>query len=191
VYKLKDTDPVMMWHQSWWEDFIEKEAKKVKYSLPNNVKVGLVKRWAFFDKGYAVNNMKKDIDNEAFLQFVLSFDKGNHTKQFGDNIWKFESIFLELGTEILRNVSGFISASPDKAVQKIKTDLDKAVSELRASKDIKKITLLKKHLKKLAAVGGTDSIVPSEGIVFIYKGKTYKITGSFASINQILGALYF
>jgi hypothetical protein len=191
VYKLKDSDAVMMWHQAWWEEFLDKEANKVKYSLPNHVKMGLVKRWAFMDKSYSVNDMKRDIDNEGFLKFVLSFDKSNHKKQFDDNIWKFESIFLELGTEILKNVSGFISASPDSSVQKMKRELDTAISELQKTKDIKKLELLSKHLRKLQSVGGTDSIVPSEGIVFTYKGKTYKITGSFASLNQILGALKF
>jgi hypothetical protein len=36
-----------------------------------------------------------------------------------------------------------------------------------------------------------DSIVPSEGIVFKYKGKTYKFTGAFAPINQIAGLINF
>ena len=35
------------------------------------------------------------------------------------------------------------------------------------------------------------SIVPSEGIVFKYKGNTYKFTGAFAPVNQILGLLNF
>ena len=36
-------------------------------------------------------------------------------------------------------------------------------------------------------MGGFDKLVPSEGIVFIYKGKTYKLTGLFAAVNQLLG----
>ena len=35
------------------------------------------------------------------------------------------------------------------------------------------------------------AIVPTEGIVFKYKGKVYKFTGAFAPINQILGSLKF
>ena len=42
-----------------------------------------------------------------------------------------------------------------------------------------------------ADIGGTKSIVPSEGIVFKYKGKTYKFTGAFAPVNQITGLIYF
>ena len=47
------------------------------------------------------------------------------------------------------------------------------------------------ELERLAEVGGKDKIVPNEGIVFVYKGNTYKLTGAFASLNQILGLMYF
>ena len=46
-------------------------------------------------------------------------------------------------------------------------------------------------MEKLDAIGGTTAIVPSEGIVFKYKGKTYKFTGAFAPVNQITGLINF
>ena len=48
-----------------------------------------------------------------------------------------------------------------------------------------------KYLTPLKTIGGTDAIVPSEGIVFKYKGKTYKFTGAFAPVNQITGLINF
>jgi hypothetical protein len=36
-----------------------------------------------------------------------------------------------------------------------------------------------------------DAIVPLEGIVFTFNGKTYKLTGAFAPINQLLGYFKF
>ena len=69
--------------------------------------------------------------------------------------------------------------------------LDKAISTVRSGGDIKKLNTLKLQLDKLNAIGGVDSIVPSEGIVFKYKGKTYKFTGAFAPINQITGLISF
>jgi len=56
---------------------------------------------------------------------------------------------------------------------------------------LKKLNTLKLQLDKLNAIGGLDSIVPSEGIVFKYNGKTFKLTGSFAPINQITGLMTF
>ena len=46
-------------------------------------------------------------------------------------------------------------------------------------------------IDKLQSIGGMDSIVPSEGLVFKYKGNTYKFTGAFAPINQITGLISF
>jgi len=46
------------------------------------------------------------------------------------------------------------------------------------------------ELQRLNAIGGTDKIVPNEGIVFVYGGQTFKLTGTFAPLNQILGLFY-
>ncbi len=49
-----------------------------------------------------------------------------------------------LGAEILKNISGFLAASPEKAVQKIRKDVIKCNKSVkRVSKDIKKIETLK------------------------------------------------
>ena len=103
----------------------------------------------------------------------------------------FETLFFEVGAEILKNVKGFIAANPDKAVQGIKKKLDDAIKDVKAGKDLKKLNRLKVQLDRLNAIGGLDSIVPSEGIVFKYKGNTYKFTGAFAPINQITGLMTF
>ena len=68
---------------------------------------------------------------------------------------------------------------------------DKAISDVKAGGDLKKLNTLKLQLDKLEAIGGTKAIVPSEGIVFKYKGNTYKFTGAFAPINQIAGLINF
>ena len=49
----------------------------------------------------------------------------------------------------------------------------------------------KVQLDRLNSIGGLKTIVPSEGIVFKYNGKTYKFTGAFAPVNQIMGLLTF
>ena len=76
-------------------------------------------------------------------------------------------------------------------MQKIRKDVISAIKTIKAGDDIKKIETLKLQLSKLEKIGGLSSIVPTEGIVFKYKGKTYKFTGAFAPVNQILGLLNF
>jgi len=186
-FGLTDKDTLALYHQKWWESFIRKQNKKV----PNKILKGLVKRWAFFDKSYTVADIKSDIKDEKFLDWILSYDKNNHAKQVKTNMKPFETLFFEVGAEILKNVKGFIAANPDKAVQGIKKRLDKAISNVKGGGDLKKLNTLKLQLDKLNSIGGIDSIVPSEGIVFKYKGNTYKFTGAFAPINQITGLISF
>ena len=154
--------------------------------------INLTKRWAFFDKSYKISQIKKDLSKAPeFLDWVLSFDKNDHQKWVKQNMKPFEVLFFDVGAEILKNISGYLAVSPDEAVQRIRKDVISAIKQVKSSKDVKKLATLKHQLEKLEAIGGLSSIVPSEGIVFKYKGKTYKFTGAFAPVNQILGLLNF
>ena len=154
--------------------------------------INLTKRWAFFDKSYKIPQIKKDLSKSPeFLDWVLSFDKNDHQNWVKQNMKPFEVLFFDVGAEILKNISGYLAASPEKAVQKIRKDVISAISKVKSGKDIKKIQTLKLQLDKLNKIGGLSSIVPSEGIVFKYNGKIYKFTGAFAPVNQILGLLNF
>ena len=189
IYRLKDNDTLGMHNEMYWREYIFNGAKQHKYKIPRNILEALVKRWAYFNKSFRLD--KKSIKNEKFLGWAKGVDKFDHKKLSYENIKPLELLFLELGAEILKNLEGFLAVNPKKAVQKIKKDLKSAISGLRTSKDIKKIDLLKKNLNKINSIGGTQAIVPSEGLVFKYKGKMYKFTGAFAPVNQIVGALKF
>ena len=91
----------------------------------------------------------------------------------------------------MKNIKGYLAVSPDKAVQKIRKDVINAIKIVKSGGDIKKIETLKQQLSKLEKIGGLSSVVPTEGIVFKYKGNTYKFTGAFAPVNQIVGLLNF
>ena len=47
------------------------------------------------------------------------------------------------------------------------------------------------HVLWNGGIGGIESIIPTEGIVFVYKGKTMKLTGTFAAINQLMGIIKY
>jgi|TARA_R110002074_G_scaffold119926_1_gene253298 hypothetical protein len=189
IYRLKDNDTLGMHNEMYWREYIFNGAKQHKYKIPRNILEALVIRWAYFNKSFRLD--KKSIKHEKFLGWAKGVDKFDHKKLSYENIKPLELLFLELGAEILKNLEGFLAVNPKKAVQKIKKDLKSAISGLRTSKDIKKIDLLKKNLNKINSIGGTQAIVPSEGLVFKYKGKMYKFTGAFAPVNQIVGALKF
>ena len=190
-FGLKNNDTLSMYHQSYWEEYIYNAAKQFKYKISKNVLYKLTRRWAFFDKSYSVRDMKSTIKNDKFLNWVLTTDKVDHQKMVKQNMRPFEVLFFAVGTEILKNIKGYLAVSPDKAVQKIRKDVISAINTVKKSKDIKKLETLKHQVGKLNSIGGLKSIVPSEGIVFKYKGNTYKFTGAFAPVNQIVGLLNF
>ncbi len=191
-YGLKDTDKLGMYHQSFWQEYIFNAAKQFKISLKDNQLVNLTNRWAFFDKSYSIGQIKKDFkDSPEFIEWILKTDKLDHNKMFKQNIKPFEILFFQVGAEILKNMSGFLAVSPDKAVQKIRQDVVKALRDLQKPDNVSKLEKLKIQIEKLEAIGGSSAIVPSEGLVFKYKGNIYKFTGAFAPVNQILGSLKF
>jgi hypothetical protein len=190
-FHLSGADPVMKYHEEWWRSFVEKKARSVKYAIPEQVLGKLVNRWAFGDKSYSVADVKKEIVSESFKAWVLDYDKNDVALQLKQNIEPFERLFLQVGAEILSNASGLLASNPDAAVQKLKTDLDTAANDIKLSGDINKLAKLKQQLQRLRAVGGVSKIAPTEGIVFNYKGKLYKLTGTYAPINQLLGIMKF
>jgi hypothetical protein len=185
-FKLKDTDGVAEYHQRWWEEYVDKNSPS---SLDNKTKMGLVKRWAFYDKGFRLD--KKNITDSKTLDWAKKTDKQDQAKIAKENTRKFEDIFLGVGAEVLSFMSSALTVNPDKALRDMQKRLDTTIKDVRKSGDPKKIAKLKMELERLNAVGGRDKIVPNEGLVFAYKGYTMKLTGTFASLNQILGLMYF
>ena len=184
-YKMKDSNTFGEYHQAWWESFVDKKFK----GIDNKTKMGLVKRWAFFDKSFRLD--KKNIPDSKMLDTAKGFDKMNHADQVKKNMFPFETLFFELGAEVLKNVEGFLAANPDKAVQSVRRQVAKAISDVRKGGDLKKLNRMHAQLAKVQAIGGFKTIIPSEGLVFVYKGNTYKLTGAFAPVNQITGMMAF
>ena len=184
-FSLKDTDGVANYHQAWWEQWVDKNSPS---SLDNKTKMGLVKRWAFMDKGFRLD--KKNITDEKTLEWAKKTDKDDQKKIGKKNLMKFEQIFLGLGAEVLEFTSSALTVNPDSAVRDMKKRIDKTIKDVKKSGDPKKIEKLKLELGRLKSIGGSKKIVPNEGIVFLYKGNTFKLTGTFASVNQILGIFF-
>jgi nicotinic acid mononucleotide adenylyltransferase len=184
-FKLSDNAGVAEYHQAWWTNFVQTKSPVV---VDNNTLMGLVKRWAFYDKGFRLD--AKNITNEKVLAWAQKIDKEDHSKIAKQNIRPFEDIFLGVGAEVLSFMSSVLAANPDAAVRNMKDRLDKMVSDVQKTGDVKLISKLKLELERLNSIGGTEKIVPNEGIVFVYNGNTMKLTGTFAPLNQILGMFY-
>jgi hypothetical protein len=181
-FALSDSDGVADYHQAWWTKFVEKNAKK----LDTQEKIGLVKRWAFGDKSFRINT----IQDTKLKAWAEQTDKQDQQKISKQNLMRFEEIFLGVGADVLSFMSSVLTANPDSAKRQMVARLESTIQQVKASGDPKKIEKLKLELQRLNALGGFDKIVPNEGIVFVYGGNTYKLTGAFAPLNQILGIFF-
>jgi hypothetical protein len=181
-FKLSDSDGVADYHQAWWTDFVEKKAKKLDYQQ----KIGLIKRWAFGDKSFRI----AEITDDKLRAWAEQTDKQDQQKIGKQNLMRFEEIFLGVGADVLSFMDSVLTANPDSAKRQMVARLQSTISQVKASGDPKKIEKLKLELSRLNALGGFDKIVPNEGIVFVYSGNTYKLTGAFAPLNQILGIFF-
>lgn len=184
-----DQDTLGVWHQRWWEKYITKKVKELGGKIDQTTLEGLVKRWAFYDKSFSLNT--KNIPDGNVLDWAKNLDKMEVSLQMKKNIEPFESLVLEFGAEVLQNVSDVMSLNPDKTSEKIKKDVEDAIKKLSKSKDVNDLKVLDTQLKRINAAGGIEKVAPLEGIVFNFNGKTYKLTGAFAPINQLLGYFKF
>jgi hypothetical protein len=186
-YKLTDADSVARYHEMWWREQIE----NLFGEYPQNIKEGLLLRWAYDDK--KTLNMRS-LDKELTKQqseTVKKFDKEDYKAKFKENIRPFEDLFLELGSVILKNASNFVAASPDKEMQRLHNEIRTEADKIKLNGDLTQIDKVAKELDRLERIGGIQSIIPTEGIVFSYKGHMYKLTGTFAAINQLMGIIKY
>jgi hypothetical protein len=182
-FGLSDSASVSDYHYAWWADFIDKQSPVKPDKL---TKEALIRRWGFGEKSFRLNT----ISDKTLQNWTIEHDKINVPKQQRDNIKPFEEIFLGVGSEVLQFVTSVITVHPDTAIRAMKTKLDSVAQKVKQTGDTSIIKKFKNELERLNSLGGVDKIVAAEGIVFVYNGKTYKLTGTFAPLNQLLGIFY-
>jgi len=171
------------------KNIITTESHSAKIIIPDIALDGLARRIADIDKSYSISQIKKDLGADSTWFIDLEKKKAKELKRAV--YAPLESIFLEIGTELMKNISSALVANPTEAAESMRKEIDSTISKIRTSGDETDIKKLEIQLKRLIDVGGLDDIIPSEGITFIYKGKLYKYTGLFAITHQIRSILAY
>jgi len=186
TYSLSDQDEVKMYHEMWWRNQIEENFADLEPAH----KEGLLLRWAYLDKKtLKLTALKKELTPEQ-NKAVKDFD-GQRNKKYKENILPFENLFLELGADVLKNASNFVAANPDAEKARLHNQIRTEAGKIKKNGDLTQIEKVEKELKRLEGIGGIESIIPTEGVVFKFKGKTFKLTGTFAAINQLMGIIKY
>lgn len=180
TYGLKDSDTIDKYLRSRWSEVVKKIKKFDK--IDNTTKYGIINRLAYDDKSLTLGKLKQNSFKDFYEEFV-DFEKNQVKKLRKEFMFPLETALLSYSCDVLDSIEGFIapSTSRDKIKKEIEDSLTILSNENVATYDI----------KRFYAIGGYDSLHHSEGIVFDYKKKSYKLTGSFAVVNQLLGAIKY
>lgn len=144
----------------------------------------LARRWALGDKSTTITKLLKECSEET-AGWVKTNDE--YIKGFYDYYLEpFVTFFSKLGISILRHQTDIATLDGERAITSIRNRI--GMVPLKVSYDNPSI---KKFYDWFNRVGGINSVVPLEGIVFKYKDDLYKITGSFTPILRLLGAYRF
>ena len=137
--------------------------------------------------GVTFNDVVKGLDKELKekIRIIIKDEKNILQRAIGP----LENIVHDFSVEMLRGLeSAFILDNP-KEVERLKKEVSTAIKAIQRSGNQDAIGILKKQMTKLKSIDNVATA--SEGFVFDYDGATYKFTGNFAPINQILGLFRF
>jgi cytidyltransferase-like protein len=100
-------------------------------------------------------------------------------------IFPVEDIIHDFSVEMLRGLESAFVLNNEAEVDRLRADVADAIEKIQASGNEDAMNILQQHLMKLKDVKNISTA--AEGFVFDYDGHTYKFTGNFAPVNQILG----
>ncbi len=109
----------------------------------------------------------------------------NYPQYLKKIIFPIEDIIHDFAVEMLRSLRSAFVLDSDEELERQRAEVDKAIKAIEASGNEDAMEILKVQLEKLKNIEGVSSA--AEGFVFDYDGNTYKFTGGFAPMNQILG----
>jgi hypothetical protein len=96
---------------------------------------------------------------------------------------RIERIVRDVGAAVLADASSALINDRDDAVRRLGERLRDAVSKIRSSGNANAIATLQHELERIPNHAVTAAI---EGVVFVYDGKAYKLTGGFQPISILL-----
>jgi len=175
---------------SWMEKYFSKKIatieSKYNHKIESKLRKKIVHRFGWDDKSLKMTTIRKEIGFLPVYNELAKLNK-NVVNEYKIARAPLEKLIMELGVEVLSNLETYLSANPSDTVATLRRDIDAKISQLKKSNNPEDLKKMRDSLKKIAASGGLDKLVPTEGIVFTWNGKTYKMTGQFSPIGGLLG----
>lgn len=160
---------------------------KVKPEWMNDEVEAIFNRWFNSDKSFKAAILKK-----LYPEHYSEIMSDKFGKQYVELVMEpIDELFMSIGNTFIRLCDGFTNKEKhNTVVDTIKNDLSNTIKAIEKDGSDTHKAQLERNLNRLKSLGD-NYINSAEGVVFMYKGKLMKLTGSFAAINQILGILKF
>ena len=135
------------------------------------------------DKEWNLGTMAKGLppDQKAKLKDVLS----NSKEILNMAIRPIEEIIHNFSVEMIRGLESVFILDNQQELDRQINDLRRAIDAIEKTEHPVALAFLDKQMEKLKKVENISSA--AEGFVFDYDGHTYKFTGNFAPMNQLMG----
>lgn len=139
------------------------------------------------DKNVNIKQIKMMYNGE-YNDNITALDKNKKVIYYC--IEPIETFFAKLGNDIIALCDNLINKGNEtEVISVLKSDMKDVISAVKSGDNEELKDKLNTQLERLSKLG--NEINATEGIVFNYKGKLQKLTGSFAALNQILGSIKF
>ena len=151
-------------------------------SLKLKTKINIAKK-IFGISGISTLDLRKNLtrDQYVFIKDKILDNKKNILKTA---IQPLEIIISDFTVEMLKNLQSAYIVDDRREVLRLRQKVKNAIKDIEKSGSQQDLINLKRQIQKLKSIERVTT--SAEGFVFDYDGMTYKFTGSFAPVNQIL-----
>ncbi len=147
----------------------------------------LASRWSGI-RNVNINDFRVKDDakgaNKIMIRNIREFEKNGLSALRRRIMMPLDRFFINLGNDVLKLFKGGKNdGNETKVIEQIRRSISDVIAAIQETGNTKALDKLEYLLFRL---GDTIDINASEGIVFKYHGRFYKLTGTFAVLNQIM-----
>ncbi len=164
--------------------------------LEEDIEKILLKRILLSNKSYrsayGYDSMPKELDPRKIKKAAKPKDVNaviymlnNASEVLKQAIDPIEEIIHDFSVEMLKGLESLFILDNKKETERIRKEVAVAIKAIEGSGNEKALEILQKQMNKIKKIENISTA--AEGFVFDHDGMTYKFTGNFAPINQILG----
>ena len=159
--------------------------------LNNQFTNNFIRRWVYGEKQPTIVQLRKQIltsgieGADRIFATAQQFEKEILPQTMKEIMEPVENFFYNLGNEVISRCRGLANeGNENETVQELLQTLENTKEMIRQAADPELAEEMAYWLHRLATIG--DKYNAAEGVVFNYRGKTMKLTGSFAALNRAI-----